>query len=210
MHMPTVCLGIVIALAALPAAAQDAPPGWWYGPGMIGHGGWAHGPHMDASLGAKLRPGKAVRSAPLRAAGRIPQGQLEHSTDELRDFRRLAGAVARHVKRGDPVLVQPRPELLRRLIGRGIGRDRKAWPPVSSTQPDRQHGAGRLRIAEGHRAIGQANVALGALRVGGRVGFHEAVFGSKVRPRPGLGEDALLLLKQLQRSPGRPPLACSS
>ena len=41
MHMPAVRLSILMALAALPAAAQDAPPGWRYGPGMMGHGGWA-------------------------------------------------------------------------------------------------------------------------------------------------------------------------
>jgi hypothetical protein len=38
--MPRYWLSILIALAALPAAAQDVPPGWRYGPGM-GHGGWA-------------------------------------------------------------------------------------------------------------------------------------------------------------------------
>ena len=41
MHMPAVWLSILIALAALPVAAQDAPPGWRYGPGPMGHGGWA-------------------------------------------------------------------------------------------------------------------------------------------------------------------------
>ena len=68
----------------------------------------------------------------LRATGRVLQSQLEHSTDELRDLRRLAGAVARDVERGDPVLVQPRPELSRRLIGRGIGWDRKARPAAGT------------------------------------------------------------------------------
>ena len=80
---------------------------------------------------------------------------------------------------------------LRRLIGRGIGRDRKAGPPVLPARPDRQHGAGRPRVAEDHRAIGQAHVALGAFRVGGRVGLLEPVFGGKVGPRPRLGEKAL-------------------
>ena len=41
MHMPAVRLSILMALAVLPAAAQDAPPAWQYGPGMMGHGGWA-------------------------------------------------------------------------------------------------------------------------------------------------------------------------
>ena len=41
MHMPAVRPSILIALAALPVAAQDAPPGWRYGPGLMGHGGWS-------------------------------------------------------------------------------------------------------------------------------------------------------------------------
>ena len=34
-------LGTVSVSAALPAAAQDAAPGWRHGPGMMGDGGWA-------------------------------------------------------------------------------------------------------------------------------------------------------------------------
>ena len=35
MHMPTVRLSILMALAAPPAAAQEAAPGWRYGPDMM-------------------------------------------------------------------------------------------------------------------------------------------------------------------------------
>jgi hypothetical protein len=59
-------------------------------------------------------PGMAA-SACLRATARVLPGQLEHITDQLGDLRRLAGAVAHHVERGDAVLVQPRPTL--RCVG---------------------------------------------------------------------------------------------
>jgi putative membrane protein len=41
MHSFAVWLSTLIALAALPAEAQDAPPAWRYGPGMMGDGSWA-------------------------------------------------------------------------------------------------------------------------------------------------------------------------
>jgi putative membrane protein len=42
MRKSAVWLGVVSVSAALPAAAQDAAPGWRHGaPGMIGDGGWA-------------------------------------------------------------------------------------------------------------------------------------------------------------------------
>jgi putative membrane protein len=41
MRKSAVWLGTVSASAALPAAAQDAAPGWRHGPGMMGDGGWA-------------------------------------------------------------------------------------------------------------------------------------------------------------------------
>jgi putative membrane protein len=41
MRRSAIWLAAICIPAALPAAAQDTTPGWRYGPGMMGDGGWA-------------------------------------------------------------------------------------------------------------------------------------------------------------------------
>ena len=41
MRKPAVWLAAIAIPAALPVAAQEATPGWRYGPWMMGDGGWA-------------------------------------------------------------------------------------------------------------------------------------------------------------------------
>jgi uncharacterized membrane protein len=41
MRKSAVWLGASVALVGLPAMAQEVPPGWRYGPGMMWGGGWA-------------------------------------------------------------------------------------------------------------------------------------------------------------------------
>jgi putative membrane protein len=88
MRKLTLWSGAALALAGLPAMAQDAPPGWQHGPGMMWGGGWAWmflGPLMMILFVAAIVVLVVVALRWLHGGGLGPPGARQTPLDILKE-----------------------------------------------------------------------------------------------------------------------------